>query len=270
MDAPPQNKPFAWQPLTPGGVAAFATASLSRLFIVQFVVALLAAAVVVWFLQAAWFPLLTAAILQLPDQGRIRAGQLEWPGPSPVVLAQGHFLALTVDLNHEGEARSPAHVQVEFGRADFKIFSLLGYLQGHYPRRWPVAFNRPELLPWWGAWSPALLALAAGATIAGLLLVWAVLATVYSVPAWLLAFFADRDLPWRGSWRLAGAALLPGALLMTGAILLYGFGGLDLVQLAFTVGLHFLVGWAYLFASPFWLPRHPGAPGAAANPFTKA
>lgn len=270
MDAPPQNKPFAWQPLTPGGVAAFATASLSRLFTVQLVVALLAAAAVVWFLQAAWFPLVTAAIRQLPDQGRIRAGQLEWPGSSPVVLAQGHFLALTVDLNHEGEARSPAHLQVEFGRADFKIFSLLGYLQGQYPRRWSIAFNRPELLPWWGAWSPALLALAAGATITGLLLVWAVLATVYSVPAWLLAFFADRELRWRGSWRLAGAALLPGALLMTGAILLYGLGGLDLVQLAFTLALHLLVGWAYLFASPFWLPRHPGAPGVAANPFTKA
>ena len=77
--------------------------------------ALLAAAAVVWFLDTAWFPTIRAAILQLPATGKISDGKLVWSGDNPVRLAESRFLALAVDLKHEGGARSPAHVQVEFG-----------------------------------------------------------------------------------------------------------------------------------------------------------
>lgn len=270
MDAPQEQKPLAWQPLTPRGVAAFAGAALGRLLLVQFIVALIVAGTVVWFLHTAWFPMVTTAIRQLPERGQIRGGQLDWPEGSPSVLAQGRFLAFVVDLRHEGTARPATHLLLEFGQKDFKVFSLLGYLEGTYPRGWTIAFNRGDLQPWWGAWSPVFLALAAAAVLAGLMLTWGLLATIYCVPVWLLGFFANRDLGWRGSWRLAGAALLPGALLMTGALLLYGLGALDLVRLALGAALHFLLGWAYLVASPFWLPRHPGAAGVGGNPFGRA
>jgi hypothetical protein len=269
MDTPDQHKTFAWQPLTPQGVAAFACASLARLLLVQLVVALLAAAVVVWFLYTAWFPIITTAVRQLPDRGQLRAGFLDWQGSSPVVLAQGHFLALTVDLQHQGTVRSPAHLLLEFGLSDLKVFSLLGYFQTVYPRGYTIPFNRGELEPWWGAWSPIFLALAAAAVLAGLMLAWSCLATFYSIPVWLLAFFANRDLTWRGSWRLAGASLLPGALLLTGAILLYGLGALDLVRLALAAALHFVLAWAFIIAAALLLPRHPAAPTAAANPFSR-
>ena len=154
---------FAWQPLTVRGVAAFASATLGRLLLVQFIVALLAAGTVVWFVQRAWFPTIGEAIRQLPPEGEIRSGRLDWRGPTPVCLAEGRFLALVVDLDHTGEARSPAQVQVEFGRADFKVYSLFGCLPGAYPRSWAVAFNRTELGPWWGAWAPAILAVRGGA-----------------------------------------------------------------------------------------------------------
>jgi hypothetical protein len=268
MDAPDKNKTIAWQPLTPRGVAAFASAALGRLFLVQLVVALLVAGVVVWFLHAAWFPSITAAIRQLPDQGRIRGGILEWPGPSPAVLAEGRFLAFSVDLEHLGNARSPAHLLVEFGRNDFKIFSLLGYVRNPYPQGRTVAFNRRELEPWWGAWSPMFLAMAGVAAAAGLMLTWAVLATLYSGPAWLVGFFANRDAGWRANWRLAGAALMPGAVFMAGALLAYGFGALDLVRLAFAGVVHLLIGWGYLAAGLFSLPRHSAAPKVAPNPFS--
>ena len=263
----PELPPHAWEPLTPRGVAAFARAPLGRLLLVQFIVALLAAAAVDWFLYDGWFPTVRAAIGQLPDEGSLRAGKLDWHGDSPRLLAEGTFLAFSVDLNHEGDIRSPAHVQIEFGKDDFYIYSLLGYAEGRYPAGWAVAFNRKELEPWWGAWEPAILAIATAAVIAGLMLIWAVLATVYFLPAWLAAFFADRDLTLRGSWRLAGAAQLPGALLMMAAILFYDFGVLDLVRLALAMGMHLVLGWIYLLVSPLFLPRQAAVAARKRNPF---
>jgi hypothetical protein len=266
MDASNGKARFAWQPLTVRGVAAFASATLGRLLLVQFIVALLAAGTVVWFVQRAWFPTIGAAIRELPPEGEIRFGKLDWPGHSPVRLAEGRFLALVVDLDHTGEAHSPAQVQVEFGREDFRVYSLFGCLQSAYPRSGAVAFNQTVLRPWWGAWAPPILAVAAGLVVVGLMLSWACLATVYWLPVWLIGFFADRDCSLGGSWRLAGAALMPGALLMCAAILTYGWGALDLVRLVVTAAVHVVVGWVYVVASPLCLPRHQAAT-ANLNPF---
>ena len=152
-------------------------------------------------------------------------------------------------------------MQVEFGRTDWQVFSLLGYVQGAYPPGWAVAFNRTELGPWWGAWAPAILAIVAGLVVAGLMLSWACLATVYCLPAWLVGFFANRDLSLRGSWRLAGAALMPGALLLCAAIVLYGWGALDLVRLAVAGAVHLVMGWVYLIVSPLLLAPASGGGG---------
>jgi hypothetical protein len=266
MSASDDKAPFAWQPLTMRGVAAFAQASLGRLLLVQFIVALLAAGTVVWFLHTYWFPTVGEAIRGLPPQGEIRSAILEWTGPSPARLAEGRFLAIAVDLDHTGEARSPAHVQVEFGRRDFKVYSLLGDFQSAYPHIRAVAFNRTELWPWWGAWAPAILVIVAGLVAVGLMVSWACLATVYCLPARLIGFFANRDCSLGGSWRLAGAALMPGALLMCAAVCMYGWGALDLLRLAVTGGVHLVVGWVYLFVSPLCLPRLP-AVALKDNPF---
>ena len=118
FDASPST--IAWQPLTPRGVAAFATASLGRLGFVQLIVALLAATTVVWFVRNAWFPSVQEAIQHLPAHGDIHGGQLHWQGDTPALLAEGLFLSFVVDLNHSGEAGRAAHVQVELGTADFK------------------------------------------------------------------------------------------------------------------------------------------------------
>ncbi|MGA2867334.1 MAG: hypothetical protein ABSF95_22895 [Verrucomicrobiota bacterium] len=269
MDEPVEMPPFAWQPLTRRGVAAFARASVGRLLLVQFCVALLAAGTVVWFLQTAWFSTMDEAIARLPPQGAIASGALDWRGESPASLAENHFLALAVDLTHTGAVRCPAHVQVEFGRNDFEIICLGGGLRVAYPGDWVVAFNRTGLDPWWGAWRPAILALAAALVITGLMLSWALLATLYCLPAWLAGFFANRDLSLGGSWRLAGAALMPGALLLTVAILVYGLGALDLIELAVAAAGHIVLGWLYLFASSLSLPRHPATPAAPLNPFAE-
>jgi len=267
MDALAVKPPFAWQPLTLRGVAAFAYARCGRLLVVQFLVALLAAATVVWFLLTAWFPIIGQAISQLPPAGEIRSGRLQWQGPSPATLAEGRFLAFTVDLNHVGTARSPAHIQVEFGQTGYDIFSLLGYVGHDYRPEWVVPFNREYLLPWWGAWKPALLGIATLLVVATLMLVWIALATLYALPVWLLGFFANRDLSFRGSWCLAGAALMPGALLMLAAIFLYGLDALGVIELAVAAALHLVIGWFYLVSATLRLPLLPAAKGAKQNPF---
>ena len=258
---------MAWEPLTPRGVAAFAHARFSRLFLVQFVIASLAAAAVVWFLSDACFPTVRTAIRNLPASGAIRSGRLDWPGNPPQLLAEGRFLAFIVDPNHSGQIHSPADVQIEFGRESVRFFSLLGYTEQDYPRDWIVSFNRTDLEPLWGAWEPELLAIAVLAVVAGLMLLWAALATVYFLPVRLISFFANRDLNFRGSWKLAGAALMPGALLLTAAIVLYGFAVLDLIQFCFLFGAHFALGWLYLFLSQLFLPRMDSTVPKG-NPFT--
>ncbi len=256
---------FAWEPLTPRGVAAFARARPGRLLVVQFIVAVLAAIVVDWFLASDCFPTITATIKQLPDQGEIRSARLDWHGDSPQRLAEGGFLAFDVDLEHTGQIHSPAQVQIEFGRESVRVFSLLGYADFWYPPDQPLYFDRTDLEPLWNAWKPDILAIAAGVVIVGLMLSWAVLATIYFFPAWLICFFADRDLNFRQSWRLAGAALMPGALLLTAAITFYALGALDLIQVSFAFGAHLVLGWIYLFISPLFLARV--SPSEKRNPF---
>ena len=201
----------------------------------------------------------------MPDSGSIHGGRLDWRDDSPVMLAEGKILAISVDVEHGGALRSPADFQFEFGRDDLRICSLFGEAYVNYPAGYTVAANRAAARPAWGAWAPNLLGLAAIATFFGLLLTWAVLATVYCPLVWLLCFFANRDLNLFASWRLAAAALMPGALLLSAALVIYEGGGFDLVQLSFAFGMHLVIGWIYLFVSPLFLNRT--LPADRKNPF---
>jgi hypothetical protein len=249
-------------------VAAFARAPRGRLFFVEILVALLASATVVWFLHTAWFPTIRKAIGQLPGRGVIERGQLDYPSDGPALLAETDFLALRVIV--EGRTSSDrADIQIEFDRAHARLCSLLGCWTRPYPRDYRLAFNREELVPWWGAWRPIFLGLAAVLMGFTLLSLWAALATVYAPVAWVMGYFADRDLSLAGSWRLASAALMPGALLLTLAILSYGLRLLDLPRFMIFAALHVAVGWVYLALAPLALPpaSEAEAPARPANPF---
>ena len=258
---------FAWEPITPRGVAAFARASLERLLVVQSVAALLAAAAVVWVLSDGLFPAISTAIGELPETGGIRGGRLDWHDDSPVMLAEGKILAFSVDLDHGGALRSPADFQFEFGTDSVRVFSLFGETMIAYPPDYAIAANQTDARPAWGAWAPDILGLAAIGTFLGLMLAWALLATLYCLPVWLICLFTNRDLNFRASWKLAGAALLPGALLLSGVLAGYDLwhDEFDLVQLCFAFGLHLVLGWIYLFVSPMFL--HRVLPSERKNPF---
>jgi len=259
---------FAWQPFTPRGTAAFAAASLGRLLLAQFLMALLAAIAVAWFVGTRWFPAISAAIDHLPSQGSIQRGRLNWGADSPQLLAENRFLAIAVDLSHQGQTRSPAHIEAEFGAADVRIYSLLGCLQTSYPKSGVIDFNFQDLKPWWGAWSPAILAMVVLSVLVGLLLSWAALASVYFLPAWLLGLYGDRDLSFCGSWRLAGAALMPGALVMITAVVLYGLGVVDVVRFVLSWALHIVLGWVYVLLGTWATPKLSSSLGGKVNPFT--
>ncbi len=263
---PKASPPRAFLPLTPMGAAAFTQASFTRLWVVQFIFALLISVVLTWFLATAWFPQVTKAVQQLPETGKIDDGKLVWSEPSPQILSENRFLALVVDLTHSGQARSTAHVQLEFGATDLVVFSIFGNCTFPYPPGFEMMFNRPELVPWWGAWAPPILALATLGGILALMCSWFLLGTLYWGPAWIFAFFCNRDLSWSGAWRVAQVSLLPGGVFLGVAILLYGLGILDLLQLLLAWALHFLIGWLFLGASVLAGPRQTGIP-TKGNPF---
>src|SRR5271170_5749378 len=141
MDADDKST-FAWEPLTPRGVAAFAHSSFSRLLLVQFILALLVAASVAWFLYDGCFPVIREAIHNLPAAGEIRSGQLDLSSDSPQLLAEGRFLAFDIDSNHSGQIHSTADVQIEFGGKTIRVFSLLGYAEFQYLPGQIILFNR--------------------------------------------------------------------------------------------------------------------------------
>lgn len=263
----------AWLPLTPRGVAAFASASSGRVLFVQFLFALAGAATVGWFFRSAWIPTVRDAIEALPAESRITQGTLEWPGKSPAVLAEGRFIGFVVDLEHRGEAVASSDILVELGKKDWHVSSLLGalhlpgVLDTTYPAGYTIALNRDELGPWWGAREPFIIAIAMGLSGLSLMCSWLMLAMLYAPLVWLAAFYGNRMANLRGCWRLAGAALMPGALFMSAAIVFYGLGAFDLLRLALAFGMHFIVGWFYLFASTACLPRNSGTLPAGANPF---
>ena len=245
----------AWLPLTPRGVARFASTSAGRVCIVQSVFALLAAAVLTWFVRAAWLPTVEAAIEQLPAVGEIRAGQLYWVQESPQKLAEGRFLSIAVDLTHSGETRGPAHMQVEFGRGSVDVCAMLGCVSLPYPLDLVYALNRSEARPWWGAWRPVILVCVFCGMALWLMIVWDVLAALYCVPARIASLATNRSLTLLGAWRLCAAAQLPGVLFLSLALVVYALGFMDPVRLLVAFVVHWVLGWFYIGFSLMTLER---------------
>lgn len=257
----------AWQPVTFGGVAAFAHARIGRLLAAQTIVALLVAAAVMWFLQHAWYPRILEGIRVLPATGAIENRVLNTPRQSREPLAADGFLALAVNLEDSASLASASDLRVEFHRSNLSVCSLLGCLTIDYPAGYLIQFNQPELESWWGAWRLAILAGVGAATVVFLFLSWLPLAVVYAVPVWLAGVFQDRQLSLFGSWKLASAALLAPALMIAAAIVLYGLNGVDLLRLLVLWIAHLPLGWVYLYFALRRVPREAGVEKRAPNPF---
>ncbi len=265
--AEPPSFPSAWQPLTFGGVAAFARARFGRLLAAQAVVALMVAIAVVWFLQHAWCPRILDGIRALPSTGTIENGLLSTPRQSREPLVADGFIALAVNLDDSASLASASDLRLEFHRSNLSICSLLGCLTIDYPAGYLIQFNQPELESWWGAWRLAILAGVGAITMMFLFVSWVPLAIVYAVPVWLAGVFQDRQLSLFGSWKLASAALLAPALAVAAAIVLYGLNGVDLLRLLVLWVAHVPLGWVYLYFALRRVPREAGVERRPPNPF---
>jgi len=257
----------AWLPFTPRGVAAFAAAPLRRLLLVELVVAAFSAAIPAWFIHANWFSVVREAVARLPEGAAIRHGLLQWPTNTPVRLAENPWLGLVVDAKGVGGQGRTADVEVTLQEKQIKVASLLGFIRLSYPQGRSISLSRADVIPWWGAWETPILAMFMAAEIALLMAIWLTLATFYTPLALAFGFYANRRLGWRSGWKLCGAALMPGALVAVAGVFCYGWLGMDLLRLGMFFLLHFLAGWIYLAASPYFLPRDPRAPMPLANPF---
>lgn len=260
------STPLAWQPLTPRGVAAFAYASFTRLFVFQFIFASLAAGMLIWLLYVTCFPVVQRSLPNLPDKGQIRGGRLEWSSEPAMLLAEGRVLAFSVDLEHSGKYRVPADLMVEFGTESLRLYSLAGYAEWKYRSDAWMSFNRPELEPWWGAWRAPILWLTFLGWVVATLALWTLMAFIYAPVVWLVAFYANRQATFKNCWKLAGASMMPANVVLFIGLLLYTTAAIGLVGLLLVAGLHILAGWIYLFVAPFWLERDPSVP-VRKNPF---
>ena len=254
------------EPFTPRGVAAFGRAKLRWLLLAQLIFASLAAIAVAWLFYCGCFPTIQAAIENLPADGEIHSGRLDWSAP-PQMLAEGRVIAFDVDPDHSGQLQSTtADFQIEFGRESVRVISLFGYMDFFYAPDEMMQFNQTNLDPLWKAWRAVILFLIAAATLILLPVIWWILAAIYFLPVWLIGFLTNRNLNLRASWKLSCAALLPGALLMTAGILFYAFGLLNLITLLFVFGAHFVLHWLYLFFGLIFFPRTSAATPKG-NPF---
>jgi len=254
----------SWWPFTFAGVARFAHRPLRVLLSFQLIVAGASAAAIMLYFKNAWWPLVPNALNQLPAEARFENRELHWPVQASLTeLGRNALAGIIVDLDLTGEAGQLSDLQLEFGRRQWRIRSLLGYSQFNYDDR-RLDLDASALKPAWEAWKPALFVMFGASSGAAILCCWIVLAGIGAPIAKLISFFADRDLTMGQAWKLCGAALMPGALFFSAGIVLYACSRLNLVGLALTATIHLLIGVAFMLFAPCRLPKK-----AAPEPFTR-
>ena len=219
---------------------------------------------VIWFLKANYAPSVSEAVKNFPENAVLENGNLT-NAPS-AILTQRKFLSAVIDFQESGSTGQTADVQIEFRKNYFQICSLFGCGLFNYPAG-KIPLGRSSSEPWWDARQPVIFAICAVVTALGIWFAWVILALLYMPAAKLIAYFADRPLSWRESWRLVSAAQMPGAFLMSLAIVLYGLQVFDLIRFMFFFSAHFFVVWIYVCSAPFYLPRTTETVPPAKNPF---
>lgn len=265
---------MAWQPFTFGGIAAFATAPFRRLLLVQLIVAIVTSASITWFVAHAYGPVISQTIARLPETAAIEGGELT--GINTPITVETKFASVQIDTSDEPAFSQLADCQIECrklsGRACSPLRSVLGCIEFDYPNSYKISLARSHLEPWWGARQPLIWALTFVVLILYLLVLWALLAVVWTFIAKLVAWFADRQLGWFGGWKVCSAALMPGALLLALAARLYHWQVIDLIALSFFYIGHVIVGLIYVVGVPFKCPKvdvvQTKKPTKPKNPFT--
>lgn len=260
------ERPVAWNPLTPGGVASFANAPLAQLLATQGTFAFVLWLTLMFYISSSWVPAIDDTIERLPAGSRVAEGKLKIAGSSPNYFTDNRLVGI---MWAYGDAPgSGADIDVRLHPGEISISSLFGYLSLPYPSMVDQTLDRDSLAPRWGAWRPAIIPLVAGGLTLGVWGSWALLGAVYAWPIRVAVFFRDKLTSRLGCWKLCSAALMPGALLLTAAILFYTLGKIPVAGLAIAFCVHFVLGWSYVLCGAVALPLLPEAKQLKGNPFT--
>ena len=240
-------------PITFAGVSSFASTGWKRLFLWQaVVVATMAGSLMLLFGQH-WSPVLDLAISKLPEQGGLHEGRLQWPETPSGTLAGNRFLRIIVDPNGKQQHGQLADFQIELHKESWVVGSILGYLEFPYALQ-TFQINRTKQIPWWGSRRPFLLigiSLSIGLAYGFVCLL---LGLIGFWPSKTVAYFSDRQGGFGPLLRLSTAAWLPPGALLSTASLCYALNLLPLMGFLIMIPIYCMVGWAYLFFSPFFLP----------------
>lgn len=272
MKAAQPSGRIPWQPLTPGGVAAFAEASVRALAVYAAIVQACCIGAILWFAFTIYVPAIETSLERLPEEGTLTEGRLIWNGPPKQSLYRTSFVEVTV--NHTGRSLGDqeADVGIEITPRSLEFSSILGVLSIPYEKHWDVAANRPGLQAWWGAWRFPLVAGLIAGLVVFLSVSWIALATIYFIPLFLVGRIFDRRISFGGAWKLSLAALFPGALLVALSTVLYGTHVIDLQTFLIAQPLHIVVGWLYLMLGVRAVELRSDGPHGAlsgSNPFSE-
>ncbi len=257
-------------PVTLPGTVAFARKSAPWLLVTWLFLAGIAAATCLWFIHARWIPIIEESVESFPNTLLLDAGEVHPLPQGDPVHAQNGFLSVVATGATQEHGNLTADFQVTITPQELRFHSLLGHLAVPYPADTMIDLAPAFLKPWWKARKVPYTVVAFGFIMGSLLATWTILASAYVLPMIILAYFRDRRCEFWKTWRLAGSVLIPGSLIMTLAILLYGFHLLNLLGLLLATLLHFVVPWFYAVATIKHIPRlRPSLLPRSSNPFSE-
>ncbi len=255
-------------PLTLPGTVAFSRRSAAWLLLVWLLLAGLASATCLWFIHSRWIPVAEESIESFPTTLLLENGEVDPLPTSEPIQHQNGFLSIVATGSTQSHGNLTADFQITITPNELRFHSLLGHLALPYPAETMIDLAPAFLKPWWKARKVPYTVVAFGTIMICLLVTWIGLASLYFFPIIVLAYFRDRRCQFWKTWRLGGSVLIPGALIMTLAILLYGFHLLNLLGLLVAAALHIVVPWLYVFGTIKHIPRVNAILPRGKNPFS--
>lgn len=261
-DAVKHNFPH---PLTPCGIVAYTTAERFYFIATILLFAVICSASICILVNRCLVQPINIVAERLPDEGGIIDGKLFWLTNEPAVLIETRSFSIHVNPTDEEPIADGADLQVVFGKEKLLLRSLFGWLILPYPETLNFPLNLKEVWTTWGAYKNSIIPVTFLIFACLLVLVWWMLAWLYSIPISIFIKILRRKIDPIGVFRISlMSQMLPAAILSSG-IILYAYNRFDLTTLLILFIVHIPFAWIYLIISPFYLP---GLPEDLENPFS--
>lgn len=257
------SSPAAWQPLTLGGLAAFARSSHARLLVVGMLVALIGSGSLLFVFERLIVPRIEEVLPRMPPGAALEGGKLVWPDREIVVLTRGPTFSVVVDPAATFALGAMAEFHLHLLPDHFRVYSLFGHLAIHYPGR-PIGLEARQSHPHWQAWGVVWRVGLAAGFVAYLWICWVGMSALALPWLYLAGIWRGAGPGIWGCLKLGVAAAFPGSLLLSGGLIMHGRGQCPMSTLAILALAHFLVFMGYVLLAPlaFDKPSPPERRGA--------